>query len=294
MNHLIFKLSSFLIFLISIGFLYSQPEIHKDYRVYDVQSQREITLPDLVSSLEKTDVLFWGEEHNDSLGHILQDSLYTLLLEKYDRVTLSMEMFETDCQQVLDEYLQGFITEEKMIRDARAWKNYSNAYRSLVEQARNNEQTVIAANAPQRYVNLVGREGKEKLEELPKSAQKYLPSLPIFTADSAYYSRFQEIMGEVGHGSLDSFFEAQCTWDASMAFQIYQHWRKHKKDLIFHLNGRFHTDYKQGTIAQLNRLNRKIQIENISCFPVSDLEDPDWEAYSSLGDFVILSQAKQD
>jgi len=35
-----------------------------------------------------------------------------------------MEMFETDCQNVLNEYLAGFIREKNFITDARAWHNY--------------------------------------------------------------------------------------------------------------------------------------------------------------------------
>ena len=135
---------------------------------------------------------------------------------------------------------------------------------------------------------MVGSKGAKALEQLPKSSLQYLPKLPIYTGDSNYYERFQEIMG--GHGALSpEIFDAQCTWDASMAYQVYQHWRKHKNGLIFHLNGRFHTDYQQGTITQLRRLNSKINIQNISCFRAEDFANPDWEAYKPLGDFIIIS-----
>jgi uncharacterized iron-regulated protein len=272
--------------------LQAQPFSKADYKIYSVAAEREISLAELVDAVEGTDVLFWGEEHNDSLGHWLQDTLYALLLAQYGPVTLSLEMFETDCQQVLDEYLAGFITESQLIKDGRAWGNYREAYRPLVERAKAAGLPVIAANAPRRYVSLVSRKGLGVLAELPRSARRYLPPLPIYTADSNYYRRFQAIMGESGHSMGDGAYHAQCTWDASMAYRIYEHWRKNKGELIFHLNGSFHTNYQQGTITQLRRLHKKIRIRNLSCFPAEDYDQPNWKEYSELGDFMVISRSE--
>lgn len=261
-----------------------------DFKIYATEPGREIDLSSLADLAGNADVLFFGEQHNDSVAHWLQDTIYTLLLERYGTVTLSLEMFETDCQQVVDEYLQDYITEETFISDARAWNNYTDAYRPLVETAKSRGQAVVAANAPRRYVNVVSRKGLDALAELPKSAQQYLAKLPINSVDSAYYARFQEAMGGGGHGMGDNFYHAQCTWDATMAQRIHQHWRSEKPDLVFHLNGSFHTDYQQGTITQLRRLSRKVKPINISCFPVADFETPDWSAYSERGDFIIISK----
>ncbi|MEM1323208.1 MAG: ChaN family lipoprotein [Bacteroidota bacterium] len=262
-----------------------------NFKIYAVDQQRLISLTELTDAVKDTDVLFFGEEHNDSTAHWLQDTIYALLLQKYGTVTLSLEMFETDCQQVLDEYLNDYITESKMTKDARAWGNYQEDYRPMVERAKESGQIVIAANAPRRYVNIVSRKGLGALRQLPKASRRHLPPLPIYTADSSYYKRFQEAMGGAGHNLSDNFFYAQCTWDASMAHRIYRHWRKHKKELVFHLNGRFHTDYQQGTVNQLKRRNKKIDIRNISCLPVEDYDQPDWSKYTTLGNFIIISPA---
>ncbi|MCI4669566.1 MAG: ChaN family lipoprotein [Bacteroidia bacterium] len=261
----------------------------KNYKVYDSMQGKLISLEELVQAVADTDVLFFGEEHNDSLGHALQDKLYGLLLDTYGTVTLSLEMFETDCQQVLDEYLGGYISEDKMRVDARAWKNYEEAYRPMVERAKEGKQSVIAANAPRRYVNIVSRKGKDELASLPKSSLAYLPPIPIYTEDSAYLARFKEIMGQAGHSLQENIFHAQCTWDASMSYRVFQHWKKNKKEKIFHLNGRFHTDYGQGTMAQLRRYNKKVSIKNISCFRSEEYDEPDWKELSKLGDFIIIS-----
>lgn len=260
------------------------------FKIYSSLEQKEITLDDLVNGVSEVDVLFFGEEHNDSIAHSLQDELYQALLSKYGTVTLSLEMFETDCQVVLDEYMGGWISQGKLIKDGRAWNNYENDYSPMVMTAKDKGQTVIAANAPRRYVSMVSGKGVEVLENLPEASLTYLPSFPIYTADSAYYKRFAQAMGEVGHSmENNNYFYAQCVWDATMANRIYTRWRKHKKEMIFHLNGRFHSDYQQGTVSQLRRLTKKVQIKNISCFPVLNIDNPDWKAYAGIGDFIILS-----
>ena len=66
-------------------------------------------LEGLFSELQTgADVLFFGEEHNDSTCHVLELALLDDLSEKYPgKVGLSMEMFETDCQNILDEKYRG-------------------------------------------------------------------------------------------------------------------------------------------------------------------------------------------
>ena len=77
-----------------------------------------------------------------------------------------------------------------------------------------------------------------------------------------------------------------------MAGSIANRWKKDKETLVFHLNGRFHTDYQQGTMTQLQRLKPKLRQKNISCFPASDFAKPDWDQYKDQGDFIILTQPK--
>ncbi|MEL6275492.1 MAG: ChaN family lipoprotein, partial [Bacteroidota bacterium] len=96
-----------------------------DYKIYSTKKETMLSLDELVQEVADIDVLFFGEEHNDKIAHWLQDTIYQLLLAEYGSVALSLEMFETDCQQVLNEYLNGFITEAKFTNDARAWNNYA-------------------------------------------------------------------------------------------------------------------------------------------------------------------------
>ena len=91
---------------------------------------------------------FFGEEHNDSVTHYLEQTMLRLLYSKFnDKLTLSMEMFDRDVQTVMDEYLSGAIREKNFTKDARVWSNYRD-YKPMVEFAKEKGLHVICANCP--------------------------------------------------------------------------------------------------------------------------------------------------
>ena len=94
--------------------------------------------------------------------------------------------------------------------------------------------------------------------------------------------------GSPGTGNARIFY-SQSLWDAGMANSIYNYWRKNKDQKIFHMVGRFHSDEKLGTAEQLQRRKAGLRILNISCFSDSSFANPDWEKFSHLGDYIILT-----
>src|SRR5207249_4721318 len=122
--------------------------------------------------------VFLGEHHDDPVAHHLELALLKRAQEQAARqakppgtaarpVALAMEMFERDVQDVLDEYLAGYITERHFKDASRPWKSYDKDYRPLVEFARENKLAVLASNAPRRYVNRVSRLGAASLKDVP-------------------------------------------------------------------------------------------------------------------------------
>ncbi|WP_245970394.1 ChaN family lipoprotein [Pseudochryseolinea flava] len=279
------KIALLLISLVFIGAVQAQ-EVSQHFKIYNTKTKSIATLENIVEHAGDFDIIFFGEEHNDSIGHVMQDTLYKALLAAHKDVTLSMEMFERDCQIVVDEYVAGIITEQQLIKEGRAWKNYRD-YAGPVNTARALHQKVIAANAPRRYVNLVSRKGLASLDALEKDAKQYFASLPIDTVNARYAERFKTIMG--GHVPNRNMYYAQSLWDATMAESIYEAWKVNKKTKVFHLNGKFHTDERLGTVTQLERINKRVRITTISCFRADDFNSPDWTKYQHLADFIILT-----
>lgn len=288
---------TFLFALLPI-FGFAQEEVDASrYKIYDVAKNKEISFADLAKSLKKVDVVFFGEEHDDSLAHALQVQLLEQMhVVKKGKLALSLEMFQTDVQLTLDEYMQGIINEKQMLDASRPWKTYNSDYRPMVEFAKANNLYVLAANAPAKYTNMVTRGGLEALDKLSDAGKAYLAPLPIDTLAGRYHEKFADLLG--AHASMGTLklYQSQNLWDATMAWQIAK-LRVSKPDIqILHINGRFHSDEKLGTYAQLQKYDPRARLANISCFRHHSFDEPEWDTWAAQGDYIILSfrEAEQE
>lgn len=259
----------------------------QSYKIFETRTRKTISVEELIQNMKKVDVLFFGEEHNDSIGHILEAQIFSKMIRTYPGTALSLEMFPTDVQPILNEYLAGVISEKNFIKEARAWNNYKD-YKPLIELAKENKADVIGANAATRYSNAVTFSGLNKLNDFPAASKEFLPPLPIDTATGRYYDKFAETLGGHDMGGM-KIFQTQNLWDASMAWSIAKYHKLNPKKKIFQVNGRFHSDEKLGTFAQLKKYAPRLTLVNISCFAAKDATEPDWAKQAELGDYIILT-----
>ena len=273
------------------------------YRIYASSQGKEVTLDALVEAAKEYDVVIFGEEHNDSVAHFLQAQLLEKMHKRYNNVTLSMEMFERDAQNVMNEYLAGFVREKTFIKDARAWSNYKD-YRPMVEYAKANALPVICANAPSRYTNLAGRKGIDELKKLPVESKKHFAPLPYDTAVGKYHEKLWAMSGHAPTAtSTDTskkatpvmtmgnfnLIVAQSLWDATMAYSISEHLKKNRGRKVFHLNGRFHSDERFAVVEQLKKYAPKAKVMVISSGSEDAFANVDWQKLKHLGDFIIIT-----
>lgn len=277
-----------------------------NYRIYSVKLDKEVPLNVVAEDLINYDVLFFGEEHNDSVTHYLEKTLFALLYDKYGNdLALSMEMFDRDVQPIMDEYLMGMIKEKHFIKDARAWQNYRD-YKPMVEFAKENSLDVICANAASRYANLAGRKGQEYLAKLPELSKNNIAPLPYEVATGKYYDKLMGV-GEHATGPvLDSVHTqpsaaamggfnlvvAQSLWDATMAYSITQYKRKNKTKKIMQVNGKFHSDEGFAVATQLLNYYPKIKRMIVSVSSDDAFPRPDWNKLKKNGDYIIITDPK--
>lgn len=267
----------------------AQDKMEDHYKIYDTRTKQVISLDKIIDDCANANVLFFGEEHNDSACHYMEKVIFEALDKKYPgKVALSLEMFETDNQTALNDYLSGFMNEDRFSKDVRLWSNYKD-YRPMIEYAKANRNTVIAANPPRRYVSLVTRRGMKALDSLSKDAKQFLPPLPYDTLSGRYREKFLDIMKDSPGSASNNIYYSQNLWDAGMSYSIYKFWRKNKDKKIFHCVGRFHCDEKLGTLAQLQKRKSGLKILNISSFSDASFSNPDWDKFSHLGDYIILT-----
>lgn len=263
-------------------------DIDRHFKIYDVKKQKTIVVDDIITDMSKADVLFFGEEHNDSIGHYLEALIFKKMAIAYPgKAALTLEMFHTDVQPIINEYLNGSISEKNFIKEARAWNNYKD-YRPMIEEAKKNKLAVIGGNAAARYSNAVTRSGIDILNTFPKESKQFMAPLPIDTAIGRYHDKFIETLGGHSMGGM-KVYQTQNFWDATMAWSIAKFAKTNKNVKIFQVNGRFHSDEKLGTLAKLKNYAPKLRILNIAAFSGEDFINPNWEKYKTLGDYIIVT-----
>src|SRR5262249_53997499 len=123
---------------------------------------------DVEASVAASDVVFFGEEHDDRAQHEYEA---WLLAELYDSnqaqgprgpLLLGMEMFQRPFQQALDDYVAQRIDEREMLRRTEYFSRWSfdyTFYAPLWRFCREHGIRVVALNADQAISRKTGREG---------------------------------------------------------------------------------------------------------------------------------------
>ncbi len=288
---------------LSIGFQSQGQVTEKNYKVYSVKLNKEVPLVTIIDDMKNYDVLFYGEEHNDSVTHFLEKTIFEMLYKSYSTsATLSLEMFDRDVQVVMNEYLKFGIREKNFNKDARVWSNYRD-YKPMVEFAKNNKLDVVCANAPSRYTNLVGRKGQKALMELTEESKKFFAPLPYDTATGKYYDKLMGLSNHNPTSKTDTVAKksmpmnmgsynlimGQSLWDATMAFSVFEYLNKNVNKKVMQVNGRFHSDEGFAAVAQLKRFNPKIKSLIISSGSDDAYPNIDWSKHKDQGDYIIIT-----
>ncbi|HBF87771.1 MAG TPA: iron-regulated protein [Bacteroidales bacterium] len=275
-------LAVIIMFVLSTALVSDKPA----YNLFD-KSGKEVAYKMMIDELNKADVVFFGELHNNSIAHWLQFEITKDLYTTHDKkIVLGAEMFESDNQLIMNEYLKGIILEPKFEEEARLWPNYETDYKPLVNFAKENNLNFVACNIPRRYASVVFSGGFEALNNLSNEAKQYIAPLPIeYNPELKCYKDMTQMSGGMGHKMTnENLPKAQAAKDATMAHFIA---KNHAKGSIFiHYNGSYHSDNYQGIITYLKKTNPELKIATITTVESNDLTQITEEAKQSA-DFII-------
>lgn len=244
------------------------------YKLYDAEGKKA-DWEKLVKDASAADVVFFGELHDNPVSHWLQlQLLKELHKNKAEKVVVGAEMFESDDQIVIDEFLSGWIKDTHLETEAKIWKNYKTDYKSVMSFCKDKKLRFIATNIPRRYASLVSKESLSGLDKLSADAKKMIAPLPIsFDKEVPCYKQMIADMDGQGHGmgmNAEWLAQAQASKDATMAYFISKNWKS--GTTFYHLNGAYHSDNKDGIIYYLKKLNPGIKIVTISTVEQDDIE----------------------
>jgi len=217
-------------------------------------------LSDLLPHLEKANVVYLGETHDNPQHHQMQLEIIQSLHKRQPKIAIALEMFQRPYQQFLDQYIVGKITEQELLEKTeynQRWGFPWEHYAPILRYAQANKLPVLALNTPSEITRQVAREG---LASLTRQQRQFIPPATEIRTDNAEYR--QLIFGafeqhqQAGHGSssdLENFFLAQVLWDETMAEKIAQFHQAEPSYQVIVLAGQGHIIYGYGIPSRVVR-----------------------------------------
>ena len=245
---------------------------------------------EMVKDLANSDMVFFGEYHYNPISHWMQLEVSKSLFNiKKDSLYFGAEMLESGNQLVLNEYLSGLYPESKMIPEmTQMWNNYSTDYRPLVEFAKENKLRFIATNIPRRYASLISKKGISALKELSPGALALIgPDLETyFDPTVKAYAEMANNMGGHVPPNMLNIQTAQAAKDATMAHFSLKNFKK--GDLLLHIEGSYHSNYKQGIIWWVQKIKPGLTLKSITTVTASEWSTLTKEEKETIANYIIV------
>jgi uncharacterized iron-regulated protein len=257
------------------------------YVLYNSEG-KNVKYQKMIEAISSADVVFFGELHDNPIAHWLEYEVTADLCKiASEKLVLGAEMFETDNQLLLDEYLSSAYEADKFEAEVKLWKNYKTDYKPLMEFARKKSLPFIATNIPRRYASMVSKKGLEVLDSLSAKAKEFIAPLPIYYDPVKCYKDMLNMPGIQGMGGKpnENLPKAQAIKDATMAHFILKNLEPGK--LFIHFNGSYHSDNYLGIIYYLKLYRPEIRVATIATVLQEDIETllPENRA---VADFIVV------
>lgn len=245
---------------------------------------------EMIKDLADSDMVFFGEYHTNPISHWLQLEMSQSFFNiKGEELFFGAEMFESGNQLVLNEYLNGLYPEDKMIPEiTQMWGNYKTDYKPLVEMAKDNSLRFIATNIPRRYASMINNMGIGALKVLSPEALSLIgPELEkYFDPTVKAYAEMADHMGDHVPPNMLNIQTAQAAKDATMAHFALKNFSK--GNLLFHFEGSYHSNYGQGIIWWVNRIQPGLILKSITTVEQSEWNEMTDEEKATIANYIIV------
>jgi len=170
-------------------------------------------------------------------------------------VAIGLEMFRSDSQQALDQWIAGDIGEaefQKIYYDN--WTYSWSVYQIIFEYAKKEKIPMIGLNVPRDITRQVSRQGFNSLSEEQKGKLADVSC----RVDKEYMDYIKKAFGGHGHGQLNFtyFCEAQLVWDSAMALHTLAYLKKNPDAVVVLLAGTGHV--QKGAVPRQIRIRSQI------------------------------------
>lgn len=272
-------------------------------QIYDTNKGVDVSPDEVAAALADASIVLVGEAHTSIESHRVQAAVIAALQRAGRKVTLGLEMFPAEAPTApFDRWLRGGIDEAALLRES-GWYDYWGYpwgyYRDVFLLAKQHRLPIRGVNAPRAVVSMVGRRGLAGIGGMERG--QIAPT--IDTTNEEHKQMFLAYVGgtsdpaaatgsgAAGHGggmppeALQRMLEAQCTWDATMAYNAAELMKGNAdpKAVVVVLVGSGHVAYGLGIARQAKAYTDK---RVATVMPVATAPGKPEQIRASLADIV--------
>lgn len=252
-------------------------------RIFETETQTEISRDELFERLRSADVIYLAEQHDQAEHHRLQLLVIESLLTSGLRPAIGFELFALEQTSTLMTYSQGKssphenasgYSAEEWLRGKLGWKGEDNSYWQfygpLLMKAREHNLTVFGADLHTSIRKRIAKTGKKGLTAVEKQLI-YDSGLADEHYRKLMYERFKT--AHCGWGSDDYFSRLYDTWlsrNDAMARAVVNTFQAHDGRPVVLITGAGHTRYNMGVYERVAYLDSELKQINIGLRALAD------------------------
>ncbi len=183
-----------------------------------LQSRRTSSLDEILLQISDKQVIFVGEAHGIDEYHLVQFEVARRLHEKGKAVAIALEMFPSEAQAVLDQWVGGRLSEDDFVKAYYSvWRVPYEYYSDAFEYARRFRIPLVGINGNEYMINNVAKNG---IGTLPEDLRR---AVRVSSCDDVpeYRRMVDRFESRTGHAAKMPFFcDAQRLRDSLMAYNI--------------------------------------------------------------------------
>lgn len=281
-----FKIALYFILIFSLSSCRSPAPEPRDPladRIFETETQTELSQEELLARLRDADIIYLGEQHDQVEHHRLQLMVLESLLTSGLRPAIGFELFSLEQTSILMTYSQGKssphadasgYSAEEWLRGKLGWKgedsNDWQFYGPLLMQAREHHLTVFGADLHSSIRKRISKVGKKGLTAVEKELI-YDSGLADEHYRKLMYKRFKA--AHCGWGSDDYFSRLYDNWlsrNDAMARAVVSTFQGHEGRPVILITGAGHTQYNMGVYERVAYLDSKLKQINIGLRALAD------------------------
>ncbi len=188
-------------------------------QIVETETTKRLSFSQLVDRLGEVPIVYIGESHTNPQHHEIQMRIISTLHHLYGDIFIGIEMFDRSKQDILDRWIKNELSEQDLIKEwLKDWQHDYKLYKPTLNFAREHALRLVALNAPSNVVKKIAREG---LETLTQEEREQIASIDTSNETHKQYIRkYYETHKESDIRDFDTFYQAQCAWEDTMAETI--------------------------------------------------------------------------